>query len=65
VDWIIDETRAPQYLFTTYGRTPAVQVYVDYDVVSGGETLQTLSPILAQLPKDAECVTPEDATPAP
>ena len=65
VDWIIDETRAPKYLFTTYGRTPAVEVYLDYDVVSGGEALQALSPILEQLPKDAECVAPEDATPAP
>jgi len=65
VDWIIDESRAPEYLFTTYGRTPAVEVYLDYDVVSGGEALQALSPILEQLPKDAECVAPEDATPAP
>jgi len=65
VDWIIDESRAPQYLFTTYGRTPAVEVFVDYDAVSGGEALQALSPILQQLPKNAECVAPEDATPAP
>ncbi|MGC5222508.1 DUF3515 family protein [Micromonospora sp. DT81.3] len=65
VDWIIDESRAPKYLFTTYGRTPAVEVFVDYDAVSGGEALQALSPILQQLPKNAECVAPEDATPAP
>jgi hypothetical protein len=64
VDWIIDESRAPEYLFTTYGRTPAVQVYLDYDVVSGGEALQALSPILEQLPKDGACVAPGDATPA-
>lgn len=65
VDWIIDESDAPMYRFTTYGRTPAVEVYLDYDVVSGGEALQALSPILEQLPKDAECVAREDATPAP
>ena len=65
VDWIIDETDAPKYLFTTYGRIPAVQVYLDYDVVSGGEVLQALSPILEQLQKTAECVSPDDATPAP
>lgn len=65
VDWIIDDSEAPQYRFTTYGRTPAVQVYLDYDVVSGNEALQALSPIVGQLPVDAECVAREDATPAP
>lgn len=65
VDWIIDDSAAPKYRFTTYGRTPAVQVYLDYDLVSGGAALQALSPILEQLPENAECVSREDATPAP
>ncbi|HWI30517.1 MAG TPA: DUF3515 domain-containing protein [Microbacterium sp.] len=65
VDWIIDDSDAPRYRFTTYGRTPAVEVYLDYDVVSGNDALQKLSPIIGQLPVDAECVAREDATPAP
>ncbi|MFD1493268.1 MULTISPECIES: DUF3515 family protein [Microbacterium] len=48
VDWLIDESEAADdhYRFTTFGRTPAVEVYLDYDVVRSGDTLRALSPIL-------------------
>lgn len=52
VDWLIDGSDAPNYLFTTYGRTPAVEVYLDYDVVSGNESLQALSSAVGTLPAD-------------
>lgn len=55
VDWIIDDSDAPNYRFTTYGRTPAVEVYLDYDVVSGNEALQAVSNAVASLPVDAQC----------
>jgi len=59
VDWVVDDSRAPKYLVTTYGRTPAVQVYLDNDDVSSNEVLQAISPLVEKLPKDAECTSPQ------
>ena len=39
VDWIVDETQAPKYLVTTYGREPAVEVFIDNEAVSPNEVL--------------------------
>jgi len=52
VDWLMDDSEAPKYRFTTFGRTPAVQVYLDYDVVSGRDVLSALSSAVQQLPTD-------------
>lgn len=60
VDWLRDDTQAPLYLFTTYGRTPAVQVFVDADVASGTEALDALGNSVGVLPADAHCLAPED-----
>jgi hypothetical protein len=42
VDWIVDESQAPRYLVTTYGREPAVEVFVDNEVVSPNDVLSDL-----------------------
>ncbi|MFC5790456.1 DUF3515 domain-containing protein [Agromyces tardus] len=55
VDWIIDESDAPRYLFTTYGRTPAVEVLVDNDVVSGSTAISDLSAAVSVIPAEREC----------
>ena len=56
VDWIIDDAEAPRYRFTTFGRVPAVEVYLDYDVVSGNDVLSALSGAVRMLPSsDLEC----------
>lgn len=47
VFWIVDESDAPKYRFTTFGRSPAVEVYLDFDVVGSADTLRALSPVLA------------------
>lgn len=47
VFWLVDDTDAPKYRFTTFGRTPAVEVYLDFDVVGSADTLRALSPVLA------------------
>ncbi|MHB1172605.1 MAG: DUF3515 family protein [Lacisediminihabitans sp.] len=39
VDWLINDTRKPVYVFTTYGRTPAVQVVVDSNLTNGQGTI--------------------------
>ena len=55
VDWLIDDSEAPNYRFTTFGREPAVQVYVDYDVVASFDVLSSLSKLVGKLPRTAQC----------
>jgi hypothetical protein len=62
VDWVIDESEAPQYRVTSYGRVPAVEVYLDNDVVSSADVLDGLSLLVSRLPADgATCLAREDA----
>jgi hypothetical protein len=50
VDWLVDESEAPDfYTFTTFGRTPAVEVYIDYAVVGSADALRAVSPMLDQV----------------
>ncbi|GAB2835701.1 DUF3515 family protein [Microbacterium insulae] len=63
VDWVIDESEAPRYRVTSFGRVPAVEVYLDNDVVSSADVLDSLSVLVARLPTDgATCLAREDAT---
>ncbi len=57
VDWLIDDSEAPNYRFTTYGRAPALEVYLDYDVVSGSAVLDNLSGAVQQLPTTGDHCT--------
>ena len=57
VDWIIDDSEAPSYRFTTFGREPAVEVYLDYDAVSGQATLADLATAVGTLPADGSVCT--------
>jgi hypothetical protein len=70
IDWIRDDTDDPNFAFTTYGRTPAVEVIIDSDGdpdvdddgVSGREALTDLSSAVGVLPQNGgKCVAPEDA----
>ncbi|GAA1524264.1 hypothetical protein BJ978_002934 [Agromyces terreus] len=63
IDWLVDETQQPNYAFTTYGRTPAVEVIVDNDVVSGTTALTDLSRAVSAIPAEGGCTSVEDATP--
>ena len=55
VDWIEDDSQAPLYRYTTYGRTPAVEVVIDSNAVSGTTTLVDLGPAVSVLPKISQC----------
>lgn len=57
IDWVIDESDPPNYRFTTYGRTPAVEVLVDNDVVSGTTAITDLSGAVSVIPADDACTT--------
>ncbi len=72
VDWIIDESQAPEFRVTTFGRDPAVQVFFstaitdDVQGVSSRDVLDALSPIVSSLPETGRaCVERPEATPVP
>ncbi len=62
VDWLRDGTNDPNYVFTTYGRDPAVEVILNGTEVSGLSTLTDLAVAVAKTPATHECISPEDTT---
>jgi len=70
IDWLRDDSDAPNYIFTSYGRDPAVQVIVDSDgdpdidgdEVSGFDALSQLAGAVSQIPADRFCVALTDTT---
>lgn len=61
IDWVEDESEAPTYRYTTYGRTPAVEVVIDSTTgVSGLNTLMDLNEAVSYLPQTGACVGAED-----
>jgi hypothetical protein len=69
IDWIRNDEKDPTFVFTTYGRTPAVDVAIDSDGdpddendgVSGLEALTDLSSAVGVIPQTNKCVSPADA----
>lgn len=57
VDWVIDDSAAPKYRATSFGRTPAVEVFLDNEVVSSLDVLDTLSRAVSLLPDDGSTCT--------
>lgn len=60
VDWLIDDSDSPTFLFTSYGRTPAVTVAIDNTVVAGVSVLESLSYAVSQLPITGSCISVDD-----
>jgi len=61
VDWLIDDSDDPTYVFTSYGLDPATEVVVDSELVSGTEILQELAgPVSSQSAPNARCIGAED-----
>ncbi|KQX07255.1 MULTISPECIES: DUF3515 family protein [unclassified Leifsonia] len=60
VDWIQDDSDAPTYRFTTFGRSPAVEVILDYDTVSGATTLADLASAVSVIEPTAQCTDVTD-----
>lgn len=61
VDWIVDETAQPNFRITTFGRTPAVQVFVDAGQggVDPNAVLSTLGTLVgAHTTRTAQCTSP-------
>lgn len=61
VDWLLDETNAPRYVFTTYGRTPVTEIIVDVTYIAGADAVRELSPIIGErIPADERCLAATD-----
>lgn len=60
VDWLRDASNDPSFVFTTYGRSPAVEVIVDDSLASGLAALSEVARAVSQLPTTGACVSPED-----
>lgn len=58
IDWLRDDSEDPIYVFTTYGRTPAVEVIVDSRVASGTNALNALNNAVSRLPVTGACTDP-------
>lgn len=59
VDWLRDSSEAPTYIFTTFGRDPAVEVVIDGDRASSS-ALSALGNAVGSLPATRECLAAED-----
>jgi len=61
-DWLRDDTNAPSYVFTSYGRTPAIAVVVDQSKLTPGLVLSDLSTVVAFTnPNGRKCLSVEDS----
>ena len=68
IDWIRDDSDDPNFRFTTYGRTPTIEVLidsdgdpdVDNDGVSGLEALTDLSSAVGAVPQERQCISVAD-----
>ena len=60
VDWLLDESNAPRYVFTTYGRTPVTEVIVDNELIAGPDALRAISASVAVIEADARCLVATD-----
>jgi Protein of unknown function (DUF3515) len=60
VDWLRNSDDAPNYVFTTYGRDPAIEVIVNGDAASGSAALMDLAFAVTVSPKQGECIAATD-----
>lgn len=60
VDWLVDPKDDPRFVFTTYGRDPAISVAVDNELAGGRAALTDLAGVVKLIPADRACVDPED-----
>lgn len=57
VDWLVDDSEAPNYRFISYARYPAVEVIVDSKLASGVSALEGLAQAVSQIPATKSCST--------
>ncbi|MCU1557180.1 MAG: hypothetical protein JWN09_1175 [Microbacteriaceae bacterium] len=60
VDWLIDSSKQPRYVFTTFGRDPATEVIVDSTLASGTAALDELANAVGTIKQTKQCTTRQD-----
>ena len=60
IDWIEDDADAPLYRYTTFGRSPAIEVAIDSNAVSGTTVLVDLGGAVSYLPQTGTCTDLSD-----
>ncbi|MEY4328092.1 MAG: hypothetical protein RIR71_762 [Actinomycetota bacterium] len=55
VDWLVDDSKAPNYRFISFARNPAVEVIVDSNQASGVSTLEALAGAVSKIPASKVC----------
>jgi hypothetical protein len=61
IDWLVDDSQAPKMRMTTYGRDPAVQVFVDTKRVGANEVLSNSALVsgIRTIKATSGCIAPE------
>lgn len=60
IDWLRDDSNDPNFVFTTYGRDPAVEVIIDDSAASALDALTELARPVSAIPATGECISPTD-----
>lgn len=62
IDWLLDSSKAPVYVFTTFGRTPATRVVVNSNLTDGQGTIivDELSNAIGSIPQKQKCTSTDD-----
>jgi hypothetical protein len=55
IDWLVDESEAPNFRFITYARSPATEVIIDSTVVAGVTVLDQLAASIGVLDATKRC----------
>lgn len=55
VDWLVDDSEAPNFRFISFARFPAVEVIIDSVNASGITSLEGLSGAVSQIPATKFC----------
>lgn len=70
IDWLVDDSRSPNLTLTTYGRKPAVQLFINSKPgagVSGNDVIdnKSLAAAIATIPATHACIERPGADPTP
>ncbi len=60
IDWIRDDSKAPVYTFTTFGRSPATELVIDSNGASGIDSVDAIGSAVAAIPATSQCLDAED-----
>lgn len=62
IDWLVDASETPFLRLTTYGRDPAVQLYINTTVVSSNDVISNRSLVgaITAVPTEGKCTTPDE-----